>query len=160
MTLDNSRKIVSIRLTLFVATFPFLAFLAVAYVARLVDFPVLGMSDTAWVVILSAIYFAIAYFPSFLKYNYIYFSDDGDSVIFRFYSTGIFKGAKQSIEIPKGTFAGFTTERKRLGLIQYIILFEERRGVIAKYPPVSLSALNHKEREKVFRSLGKYNRNE
>ena len=71
MTLDNSRKIVSVRLALFIATFPFLAFLAVAYVARLIDFPVLGMSDTVWVVTLSAIYFSIAFFPSFLKYNYI-----------------------------------------------------------------------------------------
>jgi hypothetical protein len=159
MTLDNSRKIVTIRLTLFIATFPFLAFLAAAYVARIIDFPILGMSDTAWVVILSSVYFSIAYFPSFLKYNYIYFSDDGDSIIFRFYSTGIFKGTKQSIEIPKGTFAGFTTERKRLGLIQYIILFEERQGVIARYPPVSMSALKRKEKERVFISLGKYKRN-
>lgn len=158
MTLDNSRKIVSIRLALFIATFPFLAFLALTYVARLIDFPVLGLSETAWVVILSAVYFSIAYFPSFLKYNYIYFSDDGDSVIFRFYSTGIFKGARQAIEIPKRVFAGYTTEKKRLRLIQYIILLEERRGVIARYPPVSLSALSRKEKEKVFRSLAKYNR--
>lgn len=158
MTLDNSRKIVSVRLALFIATFPFLAFLAVAYVARLIDFPVLGMSDTVWVVTLSAIYFSIAFFPSFLKYNYIYFSNDGDAIVLRFYSTGIFKGTRQAIEISKESFAGFTTERKRLGLIQYIIMLEDRRGEIVKYPAVSISALDRKEKEKIFRSLEKYNR--
>ncbi|MBE0675057.1 MAG: hypothetical protein IH591_10380 [Bacteroidales bacterium] len=49
MTFDNSRRIVSIRLTLFVSTFPFLAFLALAYVAKLLKFPLLGLSETIWV---------------------------------------------------------------------------------------------------------------
>lgn len=158
MTLDNSRKIVSIRLALFLATFPFLAFIAVTYVARIIDFPVLGLSDTAWVVILAAIYIAIAFYPSILRYNYIYFSDDGNSIILRFYSTGIFKGPRQSIEIPKESFAGFSTRRAGLGLIPYIILSMERRGVVANYPPVSLSALKRRDREKIITCLERYNR--
>lgn len=153
MTFDNSRRIVSLRLALFIATFPFLAFLAVTYVARLVKFPLLGLSETIWVVALSGTYFLIALYPSLMKYNYIYFSDDGSSVIFRFYSAGIIKGTRHAVEIPKRSFAGFSKGKKRAGLIPYIILYENRQGTEAKYPPILLTGLSRREREKVYSAL-------
>jgi hypothetical protein len=155
MTFDNSRRIISTRLVLFAATFPFLAFLALTYVAGVLKFPLLGMSETAWVVILSALYFGIAAYPSVLRYNYIYFSDDGSKIIIRFYSAGIFKGLRQSVEIPKKSFAGFRREKK-LGIIPSVSLLERRAGVTARYPSISLSALNRRERERIYKTLAQY----
>ena len=39
-----------------------------------------------------------------LNYQYIYFSDDGDKIIFRYFTSGIISGSKNSVEIDKKTF--------------------------------------------------------
>jgi hypothetical protein len=156
MTFDNSRRIVSARLVLFLATFPFLAFIALAYVAHIISFPLLGMGDTFWLSVFAAAYFLIALYPSLLRYNYIYFSDDGNSIILRYYSAGIMKGTKKSVEIPKQSFAGYSTERKFPGIIPYIILNQKRQGSVAKYPPISISALNRRERRRLVQALDLY----
>jgi hypothetical protein len=153
MTFDNSRRIIGSRLVLFAATFPFLAFLFLSYIVKMIKFPLFGMNETIWVVSLSLIYVLIAYYPSFLKYNYIYFSDDGKSIIIRYYSTGIIKGARHSVEIPKHSFSGYARGSLIPGLIPYIILYEKRQGKIAKYPPVYLSGLKNKDRERIYKSL-------
>ena len=57
-----------------------------------------------------------------LKYRYIYFSDDGPIIIFRYYSVGIFKGKRNSIEIPKREFAGYKIENYTLVIFKMIIL--------------------------------------
>lgn len=155
MTFDNSREIVTARLVLFIATFPFLAFLVLTYIAGIIRFPLLGMSETSWVLILSVIYFILAVYPSLLKYNYVYFSDDGDAIIIRFYSAGFIKGARQAVEIRKKMFAGYKLSRK-YGIIPLIVLYEKRREGIAKYPPVSLSALSRKDRSRLFGTLDRY----
>ena len=159
MTFDNSRRIVSLRLVLFIATFPFLAFIALAYVARIITFPLLGLGDTFWLSAFAAAYLIIAIYPSFLKYNYIYFSDDGTSIILRYYSAGIMKGIKKSVEIPKQSFAGYSIERRFPGIIPYIILNQKRQGSVAKYPPISISALNRRERRRVLQALDVYKSN-
>lgn len=153
MTFDNSRRIIGSRLALFIATFPFLAFIFLAYVPKMLKFPLLGISETIWVVTLSVAYVLVAYYPTLLKYNYIYFSDDGKSVIIRYYSAGIMKGARHSVEIPKHAFSGYSKGNLIPGLIPYIIVYEKRQGKIAKYPPVYLSALKSGDREKIYRSL-------
>jgi hypothetical protein len=153
MTFDNSRRIIGSRLVLFAATFPFLAFLFISYIVKMIKFPLFGISETIWVVSLSLIYGLIAYYPSIFKYNYIYFSDDGKSIILRYYSTGIMKGARHSVEIPKHSFSGYTKGNVIPGLIPYIILTEKRQGKIAKYPPVYLSALRKQDRERIYKSL-------
>jgi len=153
MTFDNSRRIIGSRLVLFAATFPFLAFLFLSYIVKMIKFPLFGLNETIWVVSLSALYVLIAYYPTILKYNYIYFSDDGKSIIIRYYSAGIMKGARHSVEIPKHAFSGYSGGNIIPGLIPYIILYEKRQGKTAKYPPVYLSALKQQERERIYKSL-------
>jgi len=125
-------------------------------VAKLIKFPFLGLGETIWVVTLSAAYFIIALYPSIMKYNYIYFSDDGSSVIIRFYSAGIMKGPRKAVEIPKNSLTGFRRGTRGAGLIPYIILYEIRQGREVTYPSINLSGLSRKERERVFRALAQY----
>jgi hypothetical protein len=156
MTFDNSKQIISLRIKLFVATVLFLVYIALAYVAKLIEFPLLGLNDTAWTLIFVAVYLVIAFFPMVLNYQYVYFSDGGENIVFRYFTTGIIGGRKNSIEINKKTFAGFKTESRYFGLILSVLLFQQIGQKIAKYPPVHISALRKDQRNKVLKSLSQY----
>ncbi len=153
MTFDNSKTIIKLRLRIFIATVIFLGYIVLTYVARLIRYPVMGLNETVWTVILTLIYFLIAFYPTFLNYQYIYFSDDGDNLIMRYFNTGIFGSKKNSVEINKKTFEGYELKSSWFGLIQSVILFQKLREGVAKYPPIYISALTRKEKNKVFKSL-------
>ena len=55
MTFDNSKTIISLRIKLFGATVLLLAFIVLTYIAKMIKFPLLGMSDTTWTLILVGI---------------------------------------------------------------------------------------------------------
>ena len=156
MTFDNSKQIISLRIKLFVATVLFLAYIALTYVAKIIKFPILGLNDTVWTVILAAIYAFIAFFPMFLNYQYVYFSDEGESILLRYFNAGITGGRKNSIEINKKTFSGYKTETRYFGLMMSLVLFQRVGQKTAKYPPVHISALNKDQRNKVLGALGQY----
>ena len=114
------------------------------------------MSDTLWTIMLIIVYLIIVFMPWIRKYQFVYYSDEGDSIIFRYFESGIFGGRKNSVEINKKTFSGFKTESGFLGLIQSITLFQQYKEGIAKYPPVYISALSKRERNKVIKSLKQF----
>ena len=55
MTFDNSKTIISLRIKLFAVTVIFIAYLILAYAAEIIKFPLLGMSDTVWTIILTSL---------------------------------------------------------------------------------------------------------
>jgi hypothetical protein len=156
MTFDNSKTIISLRIKLFGATVLLLTFLALAYVVMLIKFPLLGFNESSWTVILVGIWLVLALMPIILNYQFISYSDDGEYIVFRYFTAGIVGGRKNSVEINKTTFSGYKIEIKFFGLIQSIILFQNIQGRVANYPPVYISALNRKEKEKVINSLNWY----
>jgi hypothetical protein len=156
MTFDNSKTIISLRIKLFGATVLFLVYIVLTYVAKLIKYPLLGLSDTSWTVILVTLYIFIAFLPVFLNYQYIYFSDEGENIVFRYFTSGIAGGKKNSIEINKRTFSGYKTESRFFGLILSVILLQKLEKGVAQYPPVYISALNRKEKDKIFRVLNLY----
>ena len=156
MTFDNTRTIISLRIRLFGATVLFLAYIAMTYVAKLIKYPVLGLSETGWTLILVALYAFVVFLPMFLNYQFIYFSDDGENIVFRYFTTGIVGGKKNSVEINKRTFSGYKTESKLFGLIMSITLFQRVNKGVAKYPSVFISALNSEQRKKVLNALNLY----
>lgn len=154
MTLDNGKTIIRLRLNLLIATVVFIIYLFFAYFEKQIKFPVLGLSVTDATLILVAIYLLVALYPMIFKYNYIYFSDDGPSVVLRFYSVGITKGTRKSIEIEKQRFVGYV---KKEGLFSSSVALMERVDRReATYPPVSLTSLTGKERKKLFTMLDRY----
>jgi hypothetical protein len=156
MTLDNSKTIVGIRIKLFGATIVFLAYIILAFAANIIKFPLLGMSDTLWTVILTIIYVFIAILPMILNYQFVFYSDDTDKIVFRYFTSGIVGGKKNSVEIDKRSFGGYKTEKRMFGLVQSIVLFQNFREGVAKYPPVYISAMTKEEKAKVFKSLNSY----
>jgi hypothetical protein len=153
MTFDNSKTIISLRIRIFVATVLLLGYIIMAYFVEVIKFPLLGMSDTLWIVILVCIYFVLAFYPMALSYQYVYYSDEGDVITFRYFFAGIVGGKKNSVEISKSSFAGYKKETVFFGLVQRLILYQQLAEGVAKYPPIYISNLNRKERAKVLNSL-------
>ena len=156
MTFDNTKQIITLRIRLFVATVLILAYLAVVYLGKLVKFPVLGMNDTAWTVILIGIYLFIFSIPMVLNYQFISFSDDDDNIVFKYFNAGMTGGKKNSVRIYKSTFSGYKTESRLFGLDQSLILYQKVGQGIAKYPPIHISALGKELRNKLMRILNTY----
>lgn len=154
MTLDNGKTIIQLRLNLLIATVIFIIYLFFAYFEKKIRFPLLGLSETDATLILVGIYLFLAFYPMIFKYNYIYFSDDGPSVVLRFYSIGIIKGARKSIEIEKKRFLGYKKKESLVSRSVSLIERADRREAI--YPPVSITSLNKKERTKLFTMLDRY----
>ena len=95
MIFNNSKTIISLRIKLFGATVVFLTYIVLTYVAKMIKFPLLGMSDTTWTVILVGIYLIIAFMPMYLSYQYISYSDDTEKIVLRYFSAGIVGGKKK-----------------------------------------------------------------
>ena len=153
MTFDNSRTIIAGRIRLFIATVVLLAYIVLAYIASVIKFPLLGISDTLITVVLVVLYLVIAFYPMALNHQYISYSDDDDRIKFRYFNAGIVGGKKNSVEIAKGDFAGYRTDKRFFGLIRSITLFQQLPQGVAKYPPVFISNLSGKERTKILNSL-------
>jgi hypothetical protein len=156
MTFDNAKMIISLRLKLLIATILFLGYILLAYPARVIRFPLLGVGETTWTIILTALYLIVVFQPMLLNYQYIYFSDDGQSIILRYFNAGIFGKKKNSVEISKQTFLGYHIDKKVFGMIQSITLYQKLKQGRAKYPAVYISALRKNEKKKVVSALDLY----
>jgi len=154
MTIDNGKTIIRLRLNVFIATVLFIIYLFFAYFGKSLKFPLFGLTDTQCTLILIGIYLIVAFYPLFLRYNYIYFSDDGPSILLRYYTVGLIKGKKRSIEIPKKSFMGYRSSgfffTKRIALIQKL---DKRTAV---YPDVYITSLSSSERSKLYNMLDNY----
>lgn len=153
MILNNSKSVISLKIIRRAAIIIFLAYLVLVYAARIIRFPLLGIDKTTLTIVVLAIFLMIMIIPEILNYQYIYFSDEGESIIFRYYSAGLITGKKNSVEINKRTFSGFTIDKKFFGLVESITLYQRLREGIAKYPPIFLSALKRADKTSIIRSL-------
>jgi hypothetical protein len=77
-------------------------------------------------------------------------------LIFRYYSTGFIQGNKNSVEIEKKSFSGFTIDHSLFGLVRSITLYQRMKEGVAKYPPINISALKPREREEIIKTLTTY----
>lgn len=154
MTFDNSKTIISMRIRLFFATIALLAWVAVIYVAKLIKSPILGLDDSIWTLFLVLIWVVVAFLPMALNYQYLFYSDEGPNIVFKYFNAGIVGGRKNTVEINKATFTGFKTESALLGLNKSVILFQRVAQGVAKFPPIHISALTKDQQEKLIQSLG------
>jgi hypothetical protein len=76
--------------------------------------------------------------------------------VMRYYPISLFTSRKNSIEIPKSQFIKYEIKPFLLGTQKWVILYQNFRNKEAKYPPVSLSAVDRKDREKILSSLEKH----
>jgi hypothetical protein len=132
----------------------FSKFLTTAIIASLViiisftDYfytPVLGIDKSWYLIVLAIFYTGLMVYNILVKPNFVYFSDNGDKIILRYYPTRIFNRKKNSIEISKRSFVSWEIEKFLFGTCEMLYLHGKFKSGIARYPGVSLSAVNRRD---------------
>jgi hypothetical protein len=158
MTFDNSKTIIALRLRGFAATVVFLIYIVLIYVGRVVRFPIGDIQETPATIVITSLYIFIIFLPLALRKMYVYYSDDGDNIVFKYFYAGMITGKKKSIVINKQTLAGYKKTKGFLGINPSIIITQRLKQGSATYPPVNIGSLRRKDKESIFRSLDQYTR--
>ena len=156
MTLHNGKKIVALRLLSLITTVLFVIYILLAYFAKVFYHTISSNTLDLITVIISVLYLTSVLWPVIFQYKYIFFSDDGNSIILRWYSVGLISGESKSIEIPKNVFAGYEINKKNFGFYKYIVLYQTFQNRRAGYPPVTITALGIQQIKKITDSLDSY----
>jgi hypothetical protein len=103
----------------------------------------------------SVIYLIYILYIYFRDYYYIYFNDESNKILLRYYSLRPLSQTKRSIEIQRGNLSRFEIKTSTLGLNEKIILYQKVKGGVYKYPPISITALSKQEKNHLIQALNK-----
>ncbi|MGM0530655.1 MAG: hypothetical protein ACQER7_04830 [Bacteroidota bacterium] len=155
MKIENSKKTMVINQLRYIMVIAFIVIVVVLLTTDLIRSEFLGLNKYYWAVIISLLYLGQNIYEYLKDYNYIYFTDENNKILFRYIPLRPFKSKRYSIEINKGKFHGYKIERPSV-FKQEIVLFVKTSQGIAKYPPISISALNEEEFNKLKKALNQY----
>ena len=156
MIIENSKTAIKIRLRIFLASIIVVALIAIIYTTRILINPIWGLNKSQWSFILVGVFVLIIIFNNFRDFHYIYFSDNGNNIVFKFYSMRIFSGEKNTIEIHKEDFVKFQINSSLFKMREYLIVYQKLKKGIAKYPPISITGLSKKDKTKLKNQLSLY----
>lgn len=156
MTIEISRTAIKVRLVNMGVTVLFAALIFMVMLFPFFNKPFLGMNRGPIILIIALVYFIYVGYTLLLDRYYIFLNDDGQKIIFRYYSLRPLNQVKHSVEVPKSSFQGFEITNTRFGLVPKIVLFQKKKAGVFRYPPVSLSALSKDELAKLKKLLHKY----
>ncbi|PLX01150.1 MAG: hypothetical protein C0594_14125 [Marinilabiliales bacterium] len=156
MEVDNRKTLEKVKKTLFTLPVVFVTLIVGIIFLPIFDGTVLNDYRTHMAVGAGAGYFLIMIFYALKRKNYIYLSDNSSKIEMRFFSMQLFAKKRTAIEIPKTSFYKYDLQKKSIGLVEEVTLFQKTPKGVAKYPPVSITALTKKEREDFFAILNKY----
>ncbi|GHT78191.1 hypothetical protein FACS189464_1210 [Bacteroidia bacterium] len=102
---------------------------------------------------LSLTFLSFYWYQYMMEYNYLYFSNNGKNLLFRFYSLRNLHGKPKSIEIAKLNFYKYDITTAFFDKKEYLILYQKTPKGIAKYPPISLTLLSRNQKTELKRAL-------
>jgi hypothetical protein len=152
MIIDLSRTIIRKNLASLISTVVVTLVIIILLVTPL-DNIFNDIENSLLAIFLAAAYVIYVIYISFRNYNYIYYNDETEKLILRYFSPNIFSEKKNSIEFPKQEFADYKLNSFFMRYREQIILFRKTKKGLANYPPVSITALSISERERLLRSL-------
>ena len=156
MKLDNKKSIYRIWLRRLLFAIIFTLFIILILLTPWFDNPGGQLTKYHLIIAIGAVYLVISIMNYLRDPHFVFFSDASEMIILRFYPVSIFNNKKHSIEIPKKQFVRFETKKFFFGLEEKLIVYQNFRGKAAKYPAISLSALNSGEKERIKTALRKY----
>ena len=156
MIIDIRKTVLKKKVRGFLTTIFFLVIIALLLASELFSYEILGATRYQIAIMIAFIYICIAVYNSLRNFFYIFYNDEGDRLILRFFSMSYFARKKSSIEVKKSEIAGFKIEQNLFGLREDLILYQKTRTGQAKYPPVSITALTKEEKQKLIASLSHY----
>ena len=150
MIIDNEEQIDTIKKSKIIFVSVFIILLAVGWFEFL---PIKWYISFAIVIIL---YLVFIQFWKKNKFTYLRYSDNGDFLEFKFYKliSSVGSPKYQMIKIPKRKFTKYETINN--GKNESIVLIQKTKTGNFKYPPISLSAVSEKDKEKLKKNLLKY----
>jgi len=129
--------------------------LSIILISDFFDNPIFGRSREFYSITISALYVLINAYRFFLDLNFINYSDQEGKITLRYFSLRPFMQKHKSIEISKNSFIKYEIISKAAGLKKYLILYQRVQNKIAKYPPISITALTNDELNSILASLNR-----
>ena len=102
---------------------------------------------------LSVTFLIFYWFQYKMEYTYFYFSNNGNNLIFRFFSLRNFYGKPRTIEISKLSFVKYDILTSFFNKKDSLVLYQKTPKGVAKYPPISLTLLSKKQKTELKRAL-------
>lgn len=153
MVIDNTKVVVRDRQMMYMMAISLTIIIPIFCFADVFDNPVFGINRELYIIVTCAIYLLVNIYRFVLDLNYIYFNDFDDKLVFKFYTLRPFMQKRRSIEIKKESFCKFKIKKSIAGQKKSLILFQLVKNKVAKYPPISISALNEEEYNNLLSSL-------
>ena len=145
MIIDIQRTVIKTQLRRFVSLILFFLGIIVVLLINGWGGEVWGMNSHSLALWIGLVYVFSLALESIFELNYIYYSDQGGTIIFRYFSMSVLNRKKNSIEIPKEEFGGYEVHTSLWGLKKKIVLFHRYKGQNAPYPAVSITGLSKEE---------------
>ena len=158
MTIENQRNIYRIWLRKMITTLVFTISILLVLFTGWFENPDWVINKYHVIIAIAVIYFGLGLINYFRDPYYLHFQETEEMLIVRYYPVSIFNKRKNSIEIPKKLLVTFRIERFFLGIEERLILYQHYRNKVAKYPPISLSAVDKADRRKLREVLTRYSK--
>ncbi len=156
MIIENKNTTVRINQTRLILLIVFIPLILVLSTTNIFGRSILGMDKYYWVAFIALAYLIYNIYEYIKDFNYIYFSDEEEKLIFRYISLRPLQGRRYSIEIEKDKFYAYKIVRAFFNINKYIILYINTPQGIAKYPPISITALKPDEYNQLKKTLNQY----
>lgn len=156
MKIDNQKNIYRIWLRKMAFTIIFTASIITVMFLKAFDHPESPITKYHVIIAISVVFIIISTIGVFRNPYYFYFDDSKDVLVFRYYPVGIFNSKKNSVQIPKQQFVKFEIVKYFFGMEEKLILYQNYRNKVAKYPPITLSAVDKADKEKLKNILQRY----
>ena len=153
MIITNQKQAVNLRIRKSIALLGLIISIGLIYFANILPHSTFGLSRNEIAILIFTMFLLFFIFHFIRNHNYIYFSDTGNKLILRYFSLRPLEDKKNSIEISKNQLYKYEIKRSMLGLNKSVILYSRTPGGIAKYPPVSITALTNSDERKILESL-------
>ena len=156
MQLDNQKNTYRLWLRRMITTIVFTLLIIVIIFIPWFEDSEFWLSKYHVAVFISVIYIVLNVINTLKAPYFISYSDQGEMIVMRYYPLSLFASRKNSIEIPKQQFVKYELVPFLFKTQQKIVLYHYFRDKIAKYPPISLSAVDNEDVERILASLKKY----
>ena len=130
-------------------------FIPLVFVISVVALLLLNINWGFWLILAIAILMILLFIiVSIMQYNYFFCEIDKDKMIFKFHGLGPMNKEYKTIKIHPNHFKTFQINHRFFGLVEQLVLFVVvKNNQVAKYPPISISALSTEEKENLKKEL-------
>lgn len=155
MTISNQKQAVNLRIQKSIALLVLVIAIGMIYFANILPTRTFGYSRNEIAIFILVIFTLFFLYHYLRNHNYIYYSDTGNKFILRYFSLRPLEDKKNAIEFNKKEFHKYEIKKSLSGMNENIIIYRKTSKGVAKYPPVSITALDKETRSRILSSFEK-----